>query len=198
MKHKVGITLMVIGGILMIFSSAIGSIGVYELLYDLISTEVPPNLIPLLRIMLKVLRFIADTGGGAVILGAIFIGLDFLRFGKWLVGIGLTFGSLALIIWIISTIVDITGIITDPEILSALDRLKGFFTYNTGMQFIGVTIAVIGRNAIKKPKKVKEEKVEEVESLAPLPFQNINCPNCGTSLPFNANFCSECGSSFEK
>ncbi|MFX1307583.1 MAG: zinc ribbon domain-containing protein [Promethearchaeota archaeon] len=182
----------------MIFSSAIGSIGVYELLYDLISTEVPPNLIPLLRIMLKVLRFIADTGGGAVILGAIFIGLDFLRFGKWLVGIGLTFGSLALIIWIISTIVDITGIITDPEILSALDRLKGFFTYNTGMQFIGVTIAVIGRNAIKKPKKVKEEKVEEVESLAPLPFQNINCPNCGTSLPFNANFCSECGSSFEK
>lgn len=198
MKHKIGITLMVIGGILMIFSSAIGSIGVYELLYDLISTEVPPNLIPLLRIMLKVLRFIADTGGGAVILGAIFIGLDFLRFGKWLVGIGLTFGSLALIIWIISTIVDITGIITDPEILSALDRLKGFFTYNTGMQFIGVTIAVIGRNAIKKPKKVKEEKVEEVESLAPLPFQNINCPNCGTSLPFNANFCSECGSSFEK
>ncbi|MFX1468792.1 MAG: zinc ribbon domain-containing protein [Promethearchaeota archaeon] len=191
----------------MIFSSAIGSIGVYELLYDLISTEVHPNLRKLLQTMLIVLRFIADTGGGAVILGAIFIGLDLLRFGKWLVGIGLTFGSLALIIWIISTIVDITGIITDPEILSALDRLKGFFTYNTGMQFIGVTVAVIGRNAIKKPKKIKEEKLEEaeitkkeeeLESLTPLPFQNINCPNCGASLPFNANFCSECGSSFEK
>ncbi len=208
-RNIIGIILLIIGGTLMIISSAIGSIGIYETLYGLISTEIPPNLawtIPILRVLITIMRWLADLGGGAVIVGAIFIALGSFRFGKWFVGIGLTFGTLALIIWVISQIVNNTDIITDPQILNYLANLEGFFTYNTGLQFAGVTTAIIGRNFIKRPKKIKEE-IEEVEGIeekgtiettTPIPFQNIHCPNCGIDLPFNADSCSECGHTIEK
>ena len=208
MKHKVGFTLLIIGGTLMIISSAIGSIGVYEFLRDYISGQINIQWIKdVVYVLVEILRWIADLGGIAVIAGAALIVLNQIRLGKWLIGIGLTFGTLALIIWLISTIVNLTNIITDPVILGYLARLKGFFTYNTGLEFIGVTVAIVGRNFVKKPKKVKEEEVEEVEvseekeeveTTPPVPFQNIYCPNCGISLPFNAEFCSECGSAFDK
>jgi len=202
-RNRIGIILLIIGGIMMIISSAIGSIGIYETLYGLISTEIPPNLawtIPILRVLITIMRWLADLGGGAVIVGAIFIALGSFRFGKWFVGIGLTFGTLALIIWVISQIANNTDIITDPQILSYLANLEGFFTYNTGLQFAGVTTAIIGRNFIKKPKKVEEEieEPEEIDTTTPIPFQNIYCPNCAISLPFNAEFCSECGHTIEK
>ncbi|MFX1455320.1 MAG: zinc ribbon domain-containing protein, partial [Promethearchaeota archaeon] len=122
------------------------------------------------------------------------------RFGKWLVGIGLTFGTLALIIWLIAQISDLTGII-----IPYINRLQKFFTYNTGLQFIGVTTAIIGRNFVKKPKEVIEEEVgeEEIsgdtqvsESIVQTPSETKYCPNCGSILPLDANFCNECGTSF--
>lgn len=157
MRNKTGLTLLIIGGILMIISSAVGSTGIYEFLYDLISTEVHPNLIPILKATLFVVKVIADWGGGAIIVGAILVILKQIRLGKWIIGVGLTFGSLALIVWLISQIVDVTDVISDPQILSYLDRLKGFFSYGTSLQFMGVGIALIGRNFIKKSKKVKEK-----------------------------------------
>ena len=213
MRNKLGTTLLIIGGILMIISSAIGSIGIYELLAGLVDTHIPPNLAwtrPILYVLLEILRWIANTGGAAVIVGALLIVLNHYRFGKWLISIGLTFGTLALIIWLISWITDNTNIITDPQILLYLDNLEDFFTYNTGLQFTGVVIAIIGRSFVKKPKKPKEEEAEEVEeaeitekakeseSGPPLPFQNIYCPNCGASIPYNAEFCSECGNTIER
>lgn len=207
MLNKLGITFLIIGGILMIISSTIGSIGIYEVLYGLIDTQIPSNLAwtkPILEILITIMRWIADTGGGAVIVGALLIALKQFRFGKWIVGIGLTFGTLALIIWLISQIVNWTNIITDPQILLYLDTLEGFFTYNTGLQFGGVTIAIIGRNFIKKPEKDKEEEAEiteekeETESTTPIPFQDIFSPNCGASIQFNAEFCSECGKTIER
>ena len=206
MKHKTGIIFLTIGGILMILSSAVGSIGIYEFLYDMISTEVDPDLRPLLEIILTIIRFIADWGGGAIIVGAFLIMLNHIRIGKWIVGIGLTFGSLALIIWLISKIVDATDVISDPQILSHLARLKGFFTYGASLQFIGVASAVVGRMFIKKPKKEKEAKEEsktievsgeEGESTQPITSENKFCPNCGVELPINALFCDSCGSNFE-
>lgn len=212
MRNKLGTTLLIIGGILMIISSAIGSIGIYELLAGLVDTHIPPNLAwtrPILYVLLEILRWIANTGGGAVIVGALLIVLNHYRFGKWLISIGLTFGTLALIIWGVSAIVEYTKVITDPLILAYLAKLEGFFTYNTGLQFAGVAFAIIGRNFVKKPKKPKEEEEEleeaeitgeakEGESEPPLPFQNIFCPNCGASIPFNAEFCNECGNSIDK
>jgi hypothetical protein len=207
MRNKIGITLLIIGGAIMIISSTIGSIGIYEFLRDYISGQINIEWIKnVLNVCVEILRWIANTGGGAVIIGAIIIALNHHRLGKWLVGIGLTFGTLALIIWVITKIVDITGIITDPQILSYLITLRSYFTYNTGIQFAGVTVAIIGRTIVKKPKKIKEEEVEEegieekkeIDSQPPVPFQNIHCPNCGASLAFNANFCSECGTDFDR
>ncbi len=211
MRNKIGITLLIIGGAIMIISSTIGSIGIYEFLRDYISGQINIEWIKtVLNVCVEILRWIANTGGGAVIIGAIIIALNHYRLGKWLISIGLTFGTLALIIWVITKIVDITGIITDPQILGYLVTLRSYFTYNTGLQFAGVTVAIIGKVFAKKPKKIKEEEVEEeievpevitegkeVESQPPVPFQNIHCPNCGTSLPFNSNFCSECGTNFD-
>ena len=163
MEHKTGVILLIIGGICMIISSAIGSIGIYEFLYDLVSTEIPSQFVPLLKGTIIVLRIIADTGGAAVIGGALLILFNQIRLGKFFIGLGLTFGSLALIIWIVSTVIDMTDIVTDQQIIDALARLKEFFTYNTGLAFTGVTIAVIGRVTIKKTKKEEEMNLEEVD-----------------------------------
>jgi ABC-type antimicrobial peptide transport system permease subunit len=205
MRSKLGITLLIIGGILMIVSSAIGSIGVYEFLRDYVNGQITIQWIKdVLDVCVEILRWIANFGGVTVIVGALFIAFNHYRFGKWLISIGLTFGTLALIIWLISFIVDNTNLITDPQILLYLDNLKGMFTYNTGLQFFGVVVAVIGKNFAKRPKKAKKEEEEiseetrNVESETPIPFQNIFCPECGASLPFNAEFCSECGHTIDK
>ena len=200
MKHKTGIILKIIGGIMMIISSTVGSIGVYEFLSDYVSTEYP-DFEELADIVIMVIRIIADWGGGAIIFGAFLVMLNQVRVGKWIIGIGLTFGSLAFIVWAVSKIIDITGMVTDPQILLYLDQLKGFFTYGASLQFFGVTIAIIGRWFIKKPKKEKKNKAEldekEAESTDANSTETKHCPNCGASLPLNANFCNDCGTDFE-
>jgi hypothetical protein len=198
-RNIAGIILLVIGGALMIISTTVGSIGVYEFLYDILINEVPAALIPILDIGLKIIRFIADWGGGAIILGAFLIIFNQYRLGKWIISVGLAFGTIALIVWVISKIVDLTGIITDPQILSYLANLKGFFTYGTTFQFTGVVIVIIGRNFIKKPKKEEEEITEEVllkEGEEEPPLGSKFCPNCGSVVDWTANFCNECGTTF--
>ncbi len=209
MKHKTGIILLIIGGICMIFGSVIGSIKVFVSLYELVAAQWP-GLEPFFNVLINVIfRWIADLGGIAVIAGAILIALGTMRLGKFIIWIGLAFGTIALIIWIITQVVNLTGIVIGPPYDQILDDLYNKFNYGSGVGFVGVVIAIIGRAFIKKvkPPKVEEEEVEEVEipeekgeieTTPPVPFQNIYCPNCGTSLPFNAQFCSECGTNFDR
>jgi ribosomal protein L40E len=209
MRNKVGIVLLIIGGIMMIISSTLGSIGVYEFLHEYISGQIPSDLgwvQNILNILIEILRWIANTGGIAVIVGAILIIVKRYGFGKWLIGIGLTFGSLALIIWGISGIVNVTNIITDPVIIGYLDKLKEHFNNNTVFQIVAVTTAIVGRIFVKKPKEEEEEKEEQVEipeetettdSVGQKSSEDKYCPNCGSQLPLNANYCNECGSNFE-
>ena len=147
----------------MIISAAIGSIGIYEFLWEYVSEEIPPDFVPIGKVAIIVLRVIADTGGIAVIVGTLLFLVNQYRLGKFLIGVGLTFGSLALIIWIASEVVHRTDIVTDPEIMAYLDRLEGFFSYNTGLAFTGVVVAIIGRAFIKKPKEPKEPKKPKQE-----------------------------------
>jgi hypothetical protein len=197
---------------MMIISSTLGSIGVYEFIYNWVIGNITPDFDwarPILFVFLEILRWIANLGGGAIIIGAIFILLESVKFGKWLVSIGLAFGTLTLIIWIITQVVPIRNFITDPVILGYIDRIASLVEVNTIFQIAGVIVAIIGRNFVKKPKKVKEEELgviegeligeegKEIDSTPPVPFQNIYCPNCGVSLPFNSEFCSECGQSIE-
>jgi hypothetical protein len=198
MHNKKAIFLMIVGGICMIVSSAVGSLGVFEFLYGLALTYVHPALIPLIDVVITVFRWIADLGGIAVIAGALLIAVSQIRLGKFIIWIGLTFGTLALIVWIIAQIVNITGIITDPQILAILATFYSYFNYNTGLAFVGVTIAIIGRWIVKKPPKVKktEEALIPPQEISSVPSGEKFCPNCGKPLPAHANFCSECGASF--
>ncbi|MHA1913082.1 MAG: zinc ribbon domain-containing protein [Promethearchaeota archaeon] len=204
MRNKTGIVLLIIGGILMIVSTTVGSIGFYEFLYDILVNEVPANLIPILDIALNIIRFIADWGGGAIIFGAFLIMLKQYRLGKWIISVGLAFGTLALLVWLISKIANI--FITDPQILSYLANLKGFFTYGTAFQFVGVVVVILGRNFVKKPKKEKEEEDEErlikegeeTESTQQPPEGSKFCPSCGSLVDWGANFCNECGTTFDR
>jgi hypothetical protein len=214
MKHKVGFVLLIIGGTLMIISLTLGSIGVYEFIASLITNNIPTNLrwlILVVDIFINyILRWIANLGGVAIIIGAFFIIFGRVRFGKWLVNVGLAFGAITFIIWIITQVEPIRNSITDPTILANLDQIASVVEAKSWFQNSGVLIAIIGRIFVKKPKKAKEEEVEEVEEAEtfkeekevdekpPIPFQNIYCPNCGASLPFNAQFCSECGNQFKK
>ncbi|MFW9820188.1 MAG: zinc-ribbon domain-containing protein [Candidatus Thorarchaeota archaeon] len=204
MKHKTGIILLIIGGICMILGSVVGSIKVFESLYEMAAAQWP-DYEPLFNVIVNVIfRWIADLGGIAVIAGAILIALGAVKFGKFIIWIGLAFGTIALIIWIITQVVNFTGIVIGPPYDQILDDLYNNFNYGSGVGFLGVVIAIIGRVFVKRVKapKVKEEEITEETGVSeletPLPFQNIFCPECGTSLPFNAEFCSECGHTMER
>lgn len=164
MQHKTGFILMVIGGILMIISSTLGTIKVFDFLYNLIVNQWPQSQ-PIASIVLNIFQWIADLGGVAIIIGAFFILLGAVRLGKFIVWIGLAFGLFALIIWVVSQIVNLTGIITDPIILTYLNQLYAQFSYGSGLSFLGVVIAIIGRAFVRKVKKLEPEKYEVIEGF---------------------------------
>ena len=161
MKHKTGFILMFIGGILMVISSTVGSIKVFDFIYNLIVNQWPQYQ-QIASIVLLIFQWIADLGGVAIIIGAILILAGAVRFGKFIVWIGLAFGAFALIIWVASQIVNLTGIITDPTIITYINQLYAQFNYGSGLSFAGVVLAIIGRAFVRKVKvkKVKEEKEE--------------------------------------
>ncbi|MFW9945871.1 MAG: zinc ribbon domain-containing protein [Candidatus Odinarchaeota archaeon] len=206
MKHKTGFILLIIGGALMIYSSVRGEIKIFETLYTLASNEWP-DYEPFFNILVNVIfRWIADLGGVAVITGAILIVIGQVRLGKFIIWIGLAFGTLALIIWIATQVVRLTGVITDPIIVGYLEDLYTRFSYGSGLGFAGVVIAIIGRAFVRrvKPKKVEEVEEEEEEIKAEgeepeitEPLEKKFCPECGTELPVFSNFCSNCGKVFD-
>lgn len=158
MKHKTGIILLIIGGICMLLSFVTGGIQAFETLYLIIANQWP-EYEPIFNIIVNIIfRWIADLGGVAVIAGAILIAVGARRLGKFIISLGLAFGTIALIIWIISMIINFTGVITDPTIVFYIEELYNRFNYGTGLGFLGVVIAIIGRSFVRK---VKPEKTEE-------------------------------------
>ena len=141
-------------------------------------------------------------------------------------GIGLTFGLLALIIWLVNWIINATGIVVDPTVLYWIQQIYGLFNYASGLGFIGVVIGIIGRYGIGRVRKkiLEEEEAEkeleeiegeqpaveediyvepsevediDAESTVSTPLKNKYCPQCGSILPVYAKFCSECGKNFD-
>ncbi|MHA1668968.1 MAG: zinc-ribbon domain-containing protein [Promethearchaeota archaeon] len=190
MKHKTGIILLLIGGAFMVIGNAIGTIGVFEFLQGYVVASVPTEWVSLVNDIMTLFKWIAEQGGWAIIGGTVLIMIGLMKIGKFIVWIGLTFGSLALIIWIITQIVNATGISLGPQLDTLLSQIYSLFTYNTGFAFSGVALAVIGKASIKK---VSESKAKVVESSD----EHIFCPECGKELPKTANFCSECGKTFD-
>jgi len=199
MKHKVGIILLLIGGAFMVIGNAIGTIGVFEFLQGYVVSIVSSEWVPLVNDIMGLLGWIAEQGGWAIIAGAVFILLGALKLGKFIVWIGLTFGALALIVWIIAQVVDFTGISLGLQLDTLLSQIYGLFTYNTGFAFTGVALAVIGKASIKKVPKPKKDAKSKLDDSADLDSTEEYkfCPECSKKLPINANFCSECGKIFD-
>ena len=202
MKHKTGVILIIIGGIFMVISYAVGSLGIFEFIYDLAATQWP-EYEPIFNIVINVIfKWIADLGGFAVIVGGILIAVGALKLGKFIVYLGLAFGTFALIIWIVSQVINLTGISISPEIDLWIQTLFAQYSYGSGFEFVGVVLAIIGRKAAVRRKEkvievVKEEAPEEIVEEVSQPLDKKHCPECGTELPVFANFCSNCGKIFD-
>ena len=161
MKHKTGIILLIIGGTFMIISSVTGGIHIFETTYLIVSNQWP-EYEPIFNVIVNVIfRWIADLGGAAVIVGVVLITVGARGLGKFIITIGLAFGTIALILWILTQIIHLTGVITDPTIVFYIEELYNRFNYGTGLGFGGVVIAIIGRSFVKKVKPTKSE--EQIE-----------------------------------
>ena len=190
MEHKTGIILLLIGGAFMVIGNAIGTIGVFEFLQGYVVASVGSEWAPLVNDIMGLFGWIAEQGGWAIIGGAILILFGAMKLGKFIVWIGLTFGSLALIIWAITQFVNAFGISLGPQLDALLTQIYGLFSYNTGFAFSGVALSVIGKASIKKKPKSKAEVVEPSDEFK-------FCPECSKKLIATANFCSECGKTFD-
>ncbi|MFX0188973.1 MAG: hypothetical protein ACFE8A_14705 [Candidatus Hodarchaeota archaeon] len=138
----------IIGGILMIIASIIGSAAIYELIVEFLSIQFP-DYKTFLRIFLAVCIFIAAGGGISVIIGVI-IAFKSLAPGKFLIGLGAGMGLIGLIIFIVTGIIagTITGTVTDIII----GLLLGPASYG----IIGVFMTIFARRAMAKGKKKED------------------------------------------
>ncbi|NHJ23978.1 MAG: zinc ribbon domain-containing protein [Candidatus Lokiarchaeota archaeon] len=209
MEDRKWIVIIFLGGILMIIGSATGSAGFYGKLVELTILMASPEWHPLLLTILTGMEYIAYWGGYSVIVGIFLILLGLRRLGKIIISIATSFGLIGLIIFIIVWFITIAGISLDPSVQAILDQIYNFFTINSGAAFAGTVLAIVGKSGIKKTPKIEAKKVEdglitsepaqEVPEIDPhiSNLKNKYCPNCGKILPIHANFCNECGTSFD-
>ena len=145
------------------------------------------------------ISFLAAGGGYTVILGVILVLLNRYRLGRIIISFGTGFGILGIIVYIAYYVVKLTGIITNPTILTFLTQIFGLFYFNSGFGFAGTILAVIGKIGLKKPEKtVTEIASSEEEASEVFDTQVKYCPHCGKAIPLHANFCNECGANFDE
>lgn len=141
MENKKWILLCIIGGILMIISSVIGSISFFETLFNLIKEDVGEDVAEVLSIFIQVLAYIAMGGGISVIIGSLIVAMDHYRLGKFIVGIGAGMGLISLIIFLISAIVE-------GSILEEMEGIINGIAHGS-YGFLGVLLTIIARMKLK-------------------------------------------------
>jgi hypothetical protein len=184
----------------MIIGSAVGTTAFYEFLYNLFSNYINTDLKPIISDVLTIISFIAAGGGYTVIVGLILVILHQYRLGRIIISFGTGFGIIGIIVYISYYIINLTGIITDPTILSHIEQIYGLFTFNSGFGFVGTILVIIGKFGLKKPEEETKElpKDKEEEASEVFDTQVKYCPSCGKAVPIHANFCNECGTEFEE
>jgi len=142
MKNFGWILLCIIGGILMIVGSVVGSITFFETLFDLIEADVGENVAKIVSLVIQILGYIAIAGGISVIVGSLIVAMDHYRLGKFIIGIGAGMGLISLLIFLI------TGIV-EGSILEELDQIVTE-TIHGSYGFLGVILTIIARMKLKK------------------------------------------------
>ncbi|MHA2472672.1 MAG: hypothetical protein ACXAES_05500 [Promethearchaeota archaeon] len=140
MQNTKWVILCIIGGILMILGSTIGSIAFFETIFGLLSGFLSQSLINIIEIVLQVLSYIASGGGISVIIGAILVGIGVYRLGKIIIAIGAGMGLIGFIIFLIVSILN--G--------SVVNEINGIILeiINGGYGFIGVLITIVARSGM--------------------------------------------------
>lgn len=149
MRNKGSIVACLIGGILMLIASIVGTAVVYVIIVDFMSKRFPKYAV-YLQIILAICIFIALGGGISVIIGAI-ISIKTLGIGKWIIGLGAGMGLIGFITFIVTGI--IAGTLTGTIIEIIIGLLLGPASYG----IIGVFITIFARRAMTKGKKKEEE-----------------------------------------
>ena len=135
--EKKWVWLCILGGILMIISSAVGSVSFFALVFGIASDLLGEEVALALSIVLTIFAIIAALGGVAVIIGVILVTRDKIGLGKFIIGLGAGMGLIGLIIFIISSFM--AGVLA---IIYAL--------INGGYGLRGVILTIFARRTFKK------------------------------------------------
>ena len=142
MENKKWIILCIIGGILMIISSVLGSITFFETLFSLIEADVGEDVAKIISLVIQILGYVAMGGGISVIIGALIVAMDHYRLGKFLISLGAGMGLISLIIAFItgifggSIVEDVEGIVSEIA--------------HGSYGFLGILLTIIARIKLKK------------------------------------------------
>ena len=142
MENRKWILICIIGGILMIISSVIGSITFFETLFSLIEADVGEDVAKIISLVIQILGYIAVGGGISVIIGALIVAMDHYRLGKFLISLGAGMGLISLII------VFLTGIFEG----SIVEDVEGIISeiIHGSYGFLGIVLTIIARIKLKK------------------------------------------------
>ncbi len=141
-KKWIWILACIVGGILMIISSTVGSITFFETLYGIIVADVGPDVAAIVSLVVQILGYIAMSGGIAVIVGALIVAMDHFRLGKFIIGLGAGMGLIGLIIFFI------TGIF-EGSIYSDMQAIITQIAHGS-YGFVGIILTIIARRKLKK------------------------------------------------
>ncbi|MFX1375772.1 MAG: hypothetical protein ACFFA0_08175 [Promethearchaeota archaeon] len=142
MENRKWIILCIIGGILMIISSVIGSITFFETLFSLIEADVGEDVAKIVSLVMQILGYVAMGGGISAIIGALIVALDHYRLGKFVISLGAGMGLISLII------VFITGIF-EGSIVEDLEGIVSEIAHGS-YGFLGILLTIIARIKLKK------------------------------------------------
>ena len=135
--EKKWVWLCILGGLLMLIASIIGSAAFFALVFGIASDLLGPEAALILSIVLTIFAIIAGLGGVAVIIGVIFVVKDKIGLGKFIIGLGAGMGLIGLIIFIA------TSIMAGPlAIVWAL--------INGSYGLLGVLLTIFARRKFKK------------------------------------------------
>ena len=135
--EKKWVLLCILGGILMIISSAVGSVSFFALVFGIASDLLGEEVALALFIVLTIFAFIAALGGVAVIIGVILVTRDKIGLGKFIIGLGAGMGLIGLIIFIATNFM-----------AGSLAILYAFIYGGIGL--FGVILTIFARRTFKK------------------------------------------------
>lgn len=131
-----GLIFIVLGGILLIYAGATGSIGVFETIVDYAKNYLGSTETTILEMLLIGLGIIASLGGISVLVGAYLIRKERKGTRKFIVGIGAGMGLIGLILLIATTVMGREGLTGTYQLIAGMA---------TGASGLGVLLTIFGR-----------------------------------------------------